>query len=284
MSTDWSPLALLAAEFTFAVLFVRALLAYLHRRDPLQRNVTLVFAPCMVLFCVDVARRINGAPFPTWVGVVTLTILLAQPYLTVRLAGRLRRVPVWLDRAVLLTFIASAIPLMFASRPLHPSGWIVAVTGFLAGELVAAGLLFGKARTRAGANRARLMTAAGATLAFGVMIVLLGIGALPGTDPAFDTANRAMALVSGLGYLVAFMPPRVVRRLFAASAAHSVTERLLRAPVESPEQVWQTYAEIMLAQTGADAVAVFMPRPDGLLAPTAYAGPPIPIPAELGSA
>ncbi len=156
MSTDWSPLALLAAECTFAVLFVRALLAYLHRRDPLQRNVTLVFAPCMVLFCVDVARRINGEPFPTWVGVVTLTILLAQPYLTVRLAGRLRRVPVWLDRAVLLTYITSATPLMFAARPLHPSGWIVAVTGFLAGELVAAGLLFGKARTRAGANRARL--------------------------------------------------------------------------------------------------------------------------------
>src|ERR687885_744590 len=120
MSTDWSPLALLAAEFTFAVLFVRALLAYLHRRDPLQRNVTLVFAPCMVLFCVDVARRINGAPFPTWVGAVTLTIVLAQPYLTVRLAGRLRRVPVWLDRAVLLTYVASAGSLIFSPPPPPP--------------------------------------------------------------------------------------------------------------------------------------------------------------------
>jgi signal transduction histidine kinase/DNA-binding response OmpR family regulator len=284
MSTDWSPLALLAAEFTFAVLFVRALLSYLQQRDPLQRNVMLVFAPCMVLFCADLARRINGESFPAWVGVITLTILLAQPYLTVRLAGRLRHVPVWLDRAVLLTYVGTAGPLMLASRPLHPSAWIVAVTGFLAGELVAAGLLFGKARTRSGANRARLMTAAGATLAFGMMIVLLGVGSLPGTDPGFDTANRVMALVSGVGYLVAFLPPRVVRRLFAASAAHSVTERLLRAPVESPEQVWQIYAEIMRTQTGADAVAVFMPRPDGVLAPTAYAGPPIPTPEELGSA
>jgi signal transduction histidine kinase/DNA-binding response OmpR family regulator len=282
MSTDWSPLALLAAEFTFAVLFVRALLSYLHQRDPLQRSVMLVFAPCMALFCVDLARRINGGPFPTWVGILTLTVLLAQPYLTVRLAGRLRHVPLWLDRAALLIYVGSAGPLMFAARPLHPSAWIVAVTGFLLGELVAAGLLFGKARTRSGANRARLMTAAGATLAFGLMMVLLGIGSLPGTDPGFDTANRVMALVSGLGYLVAFLPPRVVRRLFAASAAHTVTERLLRAPVESPEQVWQIYAEIMRVQTGADAVAVFMPRPDGLLAPTAYSGPPLPTPEELG--
>ena len=284
MSTDWSPLVLLAAEFTFAVLFARALLAYLRRRDPVQRDVTLVFAPCMVLFCVDVARRINGGPFPTWVGVVTLTVLLAQPYLTVRLAGRLRAVPVWLDRAVLLSYVLSAGPLIFASRPLRPMQWAVAVIGFLAGELIGAGLLFGKARTRTGANRARLMTAAGASLVFGGMIVLLGIGSLPGTEPAYDTANRILAMISGVGYLVAFLPPRWLRRVFSASAAQSIAERLLRAPVESPEQVWQIYAEIMREQTGADAVAVLMPRPDGMLAQTAYSGPPIPTPEELGNA
>jgi signal transduction histidine kinase/DNA-binding response OmpR family regulator len=284
MSTDWSPLVLLAAEVTFAILFVRALLVYLHRRDPLQRDVTLVFTPCMVLFCVDLGRRINDGPLPPWVSVVTLTVLLAQPYLTVRLAGRLRAVPRWLDWSVLLTFVASAGPLLFVDRPLKPAQWAWAVSAFLVGEMVGAGLLFAKARTRTGANRARLMVAAGASLVFGVMIVLLGIGALPGTVPAFDTANRVAALVSGLGYLVAFLPPRWLSRVFSASAAHSVTERLLRAPVESPEQVWQTYAEIMRVQTGADAVMVLMPRTDGLLAATAYSGPPIATPEELGPA
>ena len=284
MSTDWSPFVLLAAESTFAVLFLRAFLIYLRNRDPLQRNVMLVFAPCMLLSCVDVFRRINAGPLPTWVGVITLTVLLGQPYLTVRLAGRLRRVPVWLDRAVLVTFLASAVPLIFAPRPLTWHEWVFAVTGFLLGELIGAALLFGKARRRTGANRARLMIAAGASLAFGVMFVLLSIGSLAGTDPAFDTANRVLALLCGIGYLVAFLPPRWLRRAFSASAAQSVTERLLRAPVESPEQVWQIYAEIMRVQTGADAVAVLMPRPDGLLAPTAYSGPPIPTPDQLGSA
>ena len=33
-------------------------------------------------------------------------------------------------------------------------------------------------------------------------------------------------------------------------------EKLLRAETASPEEVWQTYAEIMRVQTGADAVAV----------------------------
>jgi signal transduction histidine kinase/DNA-binding response OmpR family regulator len=284
MTGHWSPLVLLAAEFTFAVLFLRALLGYLRRRDPLQRDVTLVFAPCTMLFCVDVARRINGGPLPTWVGAITLTVLLSQPYLTVRLAGRLRHVPRWLDRSVLFALAALAAPLIFAPRPLSTSALLAVVVTFLSCELVAAALIFGKALTRSGANRARLMIATGATAAFGLMIVLIGIGALPNTSPVIDAANRVLALISGLGYLVAFVPPRWLRRIFSASAAQSVTEQLLRAPVDSPEQVWQTYAEIMRVQTGADAVAVLMPRADGLLAPAAYAGPSIPTPDELGFA
>jgi signal transduction histidine kinase/CheY-like chemotaxis protein len=283
MGTDWSQLVLLAAEFTFAVLFLRALLWYLRRRDPLQRDITWVFAPCTLLFYVDVVRRVAN-PLPDWVSAVTLTFLLAQPYLTVRLAGRLRHVPRWLDRTVLATFFAAAVPMLVAPRPLAPGFILVAVTGFVIGELVAAALLWGKARTRTGANRARLIIAAGATVAFAGMIVLLGISALPGTSPVFDAANRVLALVSGVGYLVAFLPPRWLRRMFSATAAQSVTERLLRAPVESPEQVWQTYADIMRVQTGADAVAVLMPRPDGTLAQTAYAGPSITAPAELSAA
>jgi signal transduction histidine kinase/CheY-like chemotaxis protein len=283
MGAEWSQLVLLAAEFTFAVLFLRALLWYLRRRDPLQRDITLVFTPCTVLFYVDVLRRLTG-PLPDWVGAVTLTILLAQPYLTVRLAGRLRKVPRWLDSVVLIISLAAAVPLLFASRPLRPGHLLLGVAAFLIGEIVAAGLLWSKARTRTGANRARLYIAAGATLAFGGMIVLVGVGAMPGTSPAFNAANRVLALISGVGYLIAFLPPRWLRRMFSATTAQSVTERLMHAPVESPEQVWQNYADIMRVQTGADAVAVLMPRADGMLVQTAYAGPPIAAPAELSGA
>jgi signal transduction histidine kinase/DNA-binding response OmpR family regulator len=284
MSSDWSLLVVLAAEFTFAVLFVRALSGYLRRRDPLQRDVMLVFAPCTIVFVVDVARRIHAESMPIWVNAIALTALLAQPYLTVRLAARLRSVPAWLQYGVLLAHAAVAGSLAFAPRPLRPVQLTVIVTVFLIGELIAAGLLIGKARTRTGANRARLLTAAGATVAFGVMMVLIGIGAMPGASPYFSTANRVLALVSGIAYLVALEPPRWLRHIFSASAAQSVTERLLRAEAETGEQVWQLYADLMREQTGADAVAVLMPRADGMLVPAAYAGPPVPTPDDLGFA
>ena len=266
---------LLAAEFTFAVLFLRALAGYLRRRDSLQGNVTLVFLPCAVVFAVDLCRRLGG-PVQGSVSVVTATVLLAQPYLTVRLAARLRDVPRWLDRVVLCAYVALAAVIIREPRPLDRGALLAMVLGFSVSETIPAALLFGKARTRAGANRARLMTAAAATLAFACMIFFIGLSGLWRGRPELLAISQVLALASGLGYLVAFLPPRWLRRVFSGSATHRITERLLRAPAESPAHVWQLYAEIMREQTGADAVAVLMPRADGQLSQTAYAGPPMP--------
>ncbi|HET9517519.1 MAG TPA: response regulator, partial [Actinoplanes sp.] len=191
-------------------------------------------------------------------------------------------VPRWLDRTVLATFALAAGSLPLVAWPLQPLPIFGAVAAFAIGEVVAAWLLWSKARTRTGANRARLSIAAAATLGLGVMAGLLGVGALSATNTVFDTAGRVLGLICGLGYLVAFLPPRWLRRVFSATTAQSVTEQLMHAPVESAEQVWQNYAEIIRAQTGADAVAVLLPRQDGTLAQTAYAGPPVGPPAELG--
>jgi signal transduction histidine kinase/CheY-like chemotaxis protein len=284
MSTGWSAVVLLAAESTFAALFLWALAGYLRRRDPLWRDVTLVFWPCTGLFCVDLARRATGGHVPTWIGITASAILLAQPYLTVRLASQLRAVPRSLHWLMVAAYLAIAVPIVFTPRPLDPRSLYSMMFAFVLSEMVAAALLWGKARTRTGANRARLTIATGATIAFGTVIVLLGLGAMPHANPVLPTLSRVLALVSGLGYLVAFVPPQWLRRMFSATAGQQITERLLRAPVESPEQVWQTYAEIMRVQTGADAVAVLMPRGDGQLIQTAYAGPPIERPAGLSGA
>ena len=282
MGTDWSLVVLFAALMTFAALFVRSLWGYLRRRDPLQRDITWVFLPPTVLFVSSVAGALPG-PLPYWVEPMANAIMLTQPCLTVRLAARLRSVPYGLELFVWLTWVFVAGARLFTGADPTDQVLALVVVVFLVGEGIAAALLFGKARRRTGANKARLTIAAAATLAFGGMIALIGVGAFTET-PALESAGRVLAMVSGLGYLFAFAPPRWLRRAFSASTAQKVTERLLRAPVESSEQVWQIYAEIMRVQTGADAVAVLMPRPDGQLATIGYSGPSIPTPDSLDNA
>jgi fumarate reductase subunit D len=171
MSVGWSRLVLLAAEVTFAVLFLRALLGWLRTRDPLQRDVSLVFAPLMLAFCADMARVVNGT-LPGWVNAANAIALMAQPYLTLRLAGRLRAVPTALTACVLVAYVAVLQPLVLLDRPLPGWARVAAVVYFLSVETIAAALFHGEARSRTGANRARLAIAAGATLVFGLMIML----------------------------------------------------------------------------------------------------------------
>ncbi|MEV6298715.1 ATP-binding protein [Actinoplanes sp. NPDC051861] len=264
MSIEWTRAVLLAAEVTFAVIFLRALLTYLRHPDPLRRDVTLLFFPSALGFCVDMLR-VAADGLPHWAEATTSAIQLSLPYLTLRLAGRLRPVPRWLTRTALAAYIISTLPAVLLPWPVPLGARIGVMIYYLSVQMIAALVFYREAHARTGANRARLMIAAAATAVLGLMILLRRY-------PLFDV-SLILALISALGYLVAFLPPRWLRRLFATTAAHSVTERLLRAPAESAEQVWQTYAEIMREQTGADAVAVLLPDPEsGELRRIAYDG------------
>ena len=77
-------------EALFALVFVQALVAYLRRRDPVQRDVMLVFAAVAMLFVLDVARTVLGEP-PALLRAVSLVMFFAQPYFTLRLLQRVRR-------------------------------------------------------------------------------------------------------------------------------------------------------------------------------------------------
>ena len=134
---------MILVELTFAVLFLRALFGYLRKRDPLWRDVTLVFLPCTALFCVDLARRANGGHLPTWIGITAVAILLAQPYLTVRLAGRLRAVPRSVHWVMIGAYLGIAIPIALAPRPLDPHALVAMMVAFALSEMVAALLLWG---------------------------------------------------------------------------------------------------------------------------------------------
>src|SRR5438309_11450102 len=79
-------------EALFVLVFIRTLVAYLARRDPLQRDVTLVFGAMAVLFVIGLVRVLVPSA-PVLFNTLASALLLAQPLLTLRLAARLRPVP-----------------------------------------------------------------------------------------------------------------------------------------------------------------------------------------------
>src|SRR5690242_2647430 len=84
----------LIIEAFFALVFVQSMIAYARRRDTLQRDLAVVFAPMTVLLVLEIIRRVDGiARLPAILGLLGITLLLAQPYLTLRLVRAVRPVP-----------------------------------------------------------------------------------------------------------------------------------------------------------------------------------------------
>src|SRR4051812_49115854 len=94
-------------EALFALVFGRALVAYVGKRDPVQRDVMAIFSAVSMLFVLDVWRHLFGTP-PTVLRAFALILLFAQPYLTVRLVHRVRPVPHWLHLSAIVGVLVSA--------------------------------------------------------------------------------------------------------------------------------------------------------------------------------
>jgi signal transduction histidine kinase/DNA-binding response OmpR family regulator len=268
-------MAALVMEFLFAVVFTRALASYLRRHDQVQRAVMLTFSAMAALFALDLVHRVVGPP-PGIVLDIASVLIYLQPYLTLRLIALLRPVPRWLSRAALAGYLASVTPVLLLPSPVPKQVLLTAVSVYVMTGAIATGYLVAEARRRAGSPQARLWLASLGSGSMAIALSILGLGTVNRSwMPVTTVAGRAVALIAALAYLLAFTPPVYVRRLWSGGAAHTVSRRLLRAPVdEAPEVTWQRYVSIVRELAGADATALVAVSADDTIVELATSGVP----------
>lgn len=265
----------LVIEAMYAVVFLHSLTTYLLRRDPVRRDLTLVFVPFTSLLVLEVVRRALGRDeLPLMLTNVAVTLLLAQPYLTLRLAQTLRPVPRWSGRVAFGVFVASTAPFYVLGRQQIPWVTLAVVVGFFVVQGYVAVLLAGEARRRTGAPRVRLALAAGATAVLGLCLLVAGAGgAAGGAADVMQILGQGLALLSGISYAVAFMPPQWLRRMWAGGAAYQVHRRIADAPVdETAQEIWQRYVATVRDVSGASAAMVLLPADTGRVGCVASCG------------
>src|SRR6185503_10542421 len=149
----------------------------------------------------------------------------------------------------------------------NPPVTLFVVAYFFTIETIAAFLLFRAARHRVGYARTRLRIAAGATVCFAVAILVSGAGAAAAAggaaaDPGITAIARVLALVAGLGYLAAFIPPVALRRLQQRAVAFDLGQSFLGAPVDGdPDALWVTLAHAARTITNGPAAIVALGTP-----------------------
>ena len=247
----------IAAALMFALVFVRALIAFARTRDRLHGAVALVFAPVGALFLLQVVRIVTGQAVSGPLRLAALVLLVGQPMFTLALVALIRRMSRIPILAAFAGWVAVSAFVATTPSPLPRSLTLIFVGYFVTGQFVAAGYLTTEARRRTGAAAARIAAAAAGTALFGVVMVIAGMAPLAPASWQLTSVSRVVALAPALAYVVAFLPPGWLRRQWSARTAYTLMDRLLTTPPSAPpQQIWQNFADTVLDALGAEAAVV----------------------------
>lgn len=226
----------LFAELLFLVLFIATFVGWLRRRDPISLDLSLIFSGLGLLFILQLWERVTGVEPPALLSqAVTLLFFVLQPLFTLHLVSLVRRVP----RAVLIgssvLMLGLGVPTVLFAGSVPRELGIGAILAFVAIDVVAAGYLLGDARRRRGPAAIRMLIAALATtlLAAALLAILTG-SVVTEFQGASASVAVFLALVAGIGYLVAFLPPLRLRRFWQAGPTLRRTPRSTRSGAASP--------------------------------------------------
>src|SRR5919206_2376238 len=109
-------MAVLSITALYVLILVWVTLGYLRRRDPLLRDVMLIFASVAMLFVLGIVRLLVEPP--RLISGLFVALLLGQPFFTLRLVSRLRPVPSWAMWAALTGWVVTSAPIVVARSAL----------------------------------------------------------------------------------------------------------------------------------------------------------------------
>jgi signal transduction histidine kinase/DNA-binding response OmpR family regulator len=266
-----------ALDLAFLAVFLFTLADYLRHREPVRRAVVLMFGALVVVIGVPIITGLVPGAAP--LGLVVVPALLVQPALVLWLVSFVRPIPRLVMTLTAGAFVGLNVAffVLIASKPATGSPILtllaVALVAYFALLEGSAAVGFAAAaRRRAGASRSRLVVAALATGMLGLSVVMLlgrGLATTPGSDAyvAADLVARVVALLSALGYLIAFAPPRALRRISQQSIVYDFIRDLNALPSGSPTvQVWHLLEQVAQDASGAtraEVVTSAAPTPPG---------------------
>lgn len=205
------------AWFTYILIFARTAARAVRR--PLRANIdiALLFTATTGIIALSVVGRLQLLPTTGWWPIVslaiTLVLLLALPYLLLRLVDDFSDVPTWLMRGAGVIFGLTVVLVVVLSARL-PVWLLSALLLYSAGLLVYSTVAFWReSRRSTGVTRRRLVAVAWGSIFLGALFtVIVFSSALPQFAILWRLLADATSLLSGLSYFLGFAPPVFLRR------------------------------------------------------------------------
>jgi signal transduction histidine kinase len=211
----------LLTQITVMLLGVFTVADYLRERSRPRLDIALLFGSLAVIVALQwLGSALNGQP--PWMGKIGSLLLVAQPYLLLRLVNQRRPVPILLQRLALAGMILSWLIVLFAPAPTPLPLTILIISYMVFFEVYAAAVLWKGASSTRGVSHWRLLLAASGSFLLALFLILIGLAAiLPQYGDILGPLNQAFALASMLAYYLGFATPIWLRRAWQLSELYS---------------------------------------------------------------
>ncbi len=259
---DW---LVLLVEGLFLVLFLATLWTWYRQRDAVSRDLVLVFSALALLFVAEVWELVSGLPGGL-VSTAGAVLLILQPAFTLHLVSLIRPVPRRLLVVGTIALLAPMLPALLLPDPpaalgLKPAVTFIVVAIFVVLEAMAAIYLSLEAIRREGPVAARMGLAAISTGVFAAALLTTIVGTMASAPAELSRATSAgLALLAGIGYVLAFLTPRSIRRIWQARTTVGYTQQLIARSSEPVGTIWSGFVEMAVRMQGGSAAMLTGPR------------------------
>jgi signal transduction histidine kinase len=198
----------------FVLIFLLVVWSALRRRTATSVDIAFFFGAISIAIVeTRIVTTFGLLPVEIATDIVTI-LIIAMPYLLLRLVDDFSEVPVLVKRLAEVGLLLSAAAFLTYERALPQQLLIAVVLYFAALSTYCAVAFVRAARRSAGVTRRRLQAVAVGTLVLGLAILVAGFTPLvpPSLAGLPNGLTQALALASAVAYFVGFAPPQVLRR------------------------------------------------------------------------
>ena len=217
----------LVTDALFLLVFVTTAARAIRDRRRTSIDTALFFGALAWILLQGEVTRAFAITLPPLVSDLAAILLLAMPYLLLRLVDELVGVPSRVMQGALVGLALSAVALLALPQQLPPPVTLAIIAYFGALMIYGAVILIRAARRATGVARQRTFTAALGSVLLGAAVLVAGVAVIiPTAGELMQSLTRLVVLVSALLYVAGFATPDLLKRAWREPELRAFLERV----------------------------------------------------------
>ncbi|TMC06543.1 MAG: GAF domain-containing protein [Chloroflexi bacterium] len=222
----------LLTQLIYVLIFVSVALRAVRQPTGAHSDMTLFFGAVAFIILASRVAALIGTAAPPWLTTVEIAVLMALPYLLLRLVDDFTHVRSAIKRAAELGLAAGLVATYATAPTLATPVILYVVLYFFVVSLYCALAFIRSARRSRGVTRRRMEAISLGSILLGTDILITGLTPLAGPDDraVLQALGQLLGLGSGVAYYLGFAPPAILRRAWQEPELRAFLARAASLP------------------------------------------------------